>query len=128
MIRQNDHQIAVAGPPVRLVPVTTTTGVMLWIAQDAAHAIQKAGGAELRIRIGLDPSEEWLSVTEAAQEHVADIDGLGLPTAKATVSRAAARGDFKSAGRGHTRRIEPSSFREWRLRRREKALDNGSSS
>lgn len=67
---------------------------------------------------------ECLTVTEAARQHLGDVDGLTLTAARARVTRAANAGEFADNGKsGVHRRIEPQSFAAWRLKQRERALD-----
>lgn len=65
------------------------------------------------------PESRWLTTSEAARAHIADVDGLTIEAARMAVKRAADAGDFESEGRGRDRRIDPVSFGAWRLRRRE---------
>ena len=70
-----------------------------------------------------EPPKPWLTVTDAAKAHLDDIDGMTLETAKMRVSRAASRQHFDSRGEGRERRIDPLGFAAWRLRERERVLD-----
>ena len=72
----------------------------------------------------------WLTVTEAATLHLADLPPtIGeeerearLATARAAVSRACGRGFIRCTGKGRDRRIDPESLPAWRLARREAML------
>jgi hypothetical protein len=72
----------------------------------------------------------WLTVSEAAALHMADMppakgrDGVAkrLATARAAVSRACGRGFIRCTGKGRDRRIDPESLPAWRLARREAML------
>lgn len=67
----------------------------------------------------------WLTVQQAAAQHVSDVDGLDMEKAKARVSAAASRGKFKTNGKkGPSRRIEPTSYAQWRLAERERNLQS----
>lgn len=73
----------------------------------------------------LDPSAPllpWLTVTEAAQQHIEDVDGMTIKYARAKISRACDAGQIVSRGCRRERKIEPVSFRAWRLVEREKDL------
>jgi hypothetical protein len=69
---------------------------------------------------------DWLTVTQAAQQHLADVDDTTMTTAKSKISRACDQGALTCSGRGQHRRIEPHSFAAWRLRQREQHLDDAS--
>jgi hypothetical protein len=66
---------------------------------------------------------DGLTVTQAAAMLQRDLPGLGLEKARARVSAAAGRGEFKSAGSRRGRRIDPDSFSSWRLKQRDRDLD-----
>lgn len=66
--------------------------------------------------------QEWLTVAEAAKQHLNDVDGLTYSVAKAKISRACNAGKIRSRGVGPQRRIDPGSFAEWRLHERERNL------
>ncbi len=71
-----------------------------------------------------DTTTGWLTVTQAAELLLEDVDGLDLKRARSRVSSAANNGKFKTNGmtRGR-RRIDPDSFCRWRLEQRERNLD-----
>lgn len=70
----------------------------------------------------VEPSRQWLTVSEAARLLQTDIDGLEFHSAAARVSLAANRGKFTAEGVTSRRRIEPNSFDAWRLAQRERQL------
>lgn len=66
---------------------------------------------------------EWLRVTEAGKLLLADVSGIGLPQAKARVTKAANKGNIRTNGKTHhARRIDPVSYDAWRLEQRNKEL------
>ena len=70
-----------------------------------------------------DGKAGWLTATEAARLLMRDTPGLGLAKARSRVSTAAGKGRFESVGIRRSRRIEPKSFDSWRLKQRDRGLD-----
>lgn len=67
----------------------------------------------------------WLTVTGAARLLLNDLDNIELLQARARISAAANRNAFSTNGKkGKARRIEPVSFDAWRLKQRDRDLDN----
>lgn len=102
-------------------------GIAVLLPKSTADHFLRSGRRLLTIDIDLSPGEppaQWLTVEQAAREHMADIDGISLNYARAKVSRACSQGKFRNNGLyRHSRRIDPDSFRVWRLAEREKHLD-----
>lgn len=70
-----------------------------------------------------DERSEWLTVTEAAKLLQDVVSNLTLKKARARVSGAANRGEFRTNGeKGATRRIDHESVSAWLLKQREKHL------
>ena len=67
--------------------------------------------------------ENWLTVTEAAELLAHDLPGLNIRKARSRISTAAGRKEFKFTGDRKDRRIEPTSFDAWRLRQRDRDLN-----
>ncbi len=108
--------------PAELIPMATDSGHLVWVPKLTVDAMLGSGGGELRVRVGAT-TQEWLTVTEAAREHLEDVDGLTLDAAKMRVMRACNSGTVKHRGVGRNRRVEPGSLRAWRLSERERELD-----
>jgi CheY-like chemotaxis protein len=68
-------------------------------------------------------SAQWLTVTDAAELLMHDVPGLDLAKARSRISTAASRKEFKFSGCRKDRRIEPNSFAAWRLKQRDRDLD-----
>lgn len=69
--------------------------------------------------------EEWLTVTACAELLLTDVPALNIKKARARVSDAANKQRFQTNGKkGLNRRIEPISFDAWRLKQRDRDLDN----
>ncbi len=80
--------------------------------------------AELQPAGELCDGREWLTVTQAAELLMGDLPALDLRHARARVSVAAARGEFATNERPRReRRIEKHSFSTWRLKQRDRDLD-----
>lgn len=71
-----------------------------------------------------DDAEEWLTVTQAAELLMHDVPGLSMAKASSRISTAAGRKEFKFAGVRQDRGIEPNSFASWRLKQRDRDLDD----
>lgn len=68
-------------------------------------------------------TSNWHTVTRAAEHLVHDLPGLTLRKARSRISTAAGREEFKFIGVRKDRRIEPISFDAWRLKQRDRDLD-----
>jgi hypothetical protein len=98
------------------------------------RVIKKALGLPLRAKrpgpragrqAGPSGQDGWLTVTEAAQLLAKDLPWLDTRKARARVSTAANRKEFRTNGKSRReRRIEPHSFDSWRLRQRDRDLDD----
>lgn len=108
--------------PLNLVPIATNDGVPIWIPKVTYDALLARGGGKIIAEIAADTSG-WLTPKEAAMEHMKDRDGITQNAATISIGRAAKRGEFKSSGEGQNRKIDPVSFRAWRLEQRERNLD-----
>jgi hypothetical protein len=70
----------------------------------------------------------WLSVTEAAQELMGVVSGIDLQKARARVSAAAGRDEFRTNGKTRgSRRIDRDSFSTWLMRQRDRDLEKADS-
>lgn len=116
------NELAIVGQPVSLRQVSTRNGHIAWVPEATYKAIADAGGGELTIVID-SAGEAWLTVTEAAAELLDDIDGLDIDRAIKRVSNACANHKFTWRGHRKARRIDPISFRAWRLKLRQRELD-----
>jgi len=67
--------------------------------------------------------EKWLTVTQAAKLLARDLPSLDIRKARSRISTAASRGEFKTTGSRRSRRVEPVSFDAWRLKQRDRDLD-----
>lgn len=119
---ENQNTVSIEAEPLKLVPVSTTTGVMAWLPQQTVESLKSNGGGDLRIKIESDTTG-WLTQKQATVEHMNDVDGLKFDAAKMRIRRAAERGAFLSVGKNRDHRIDPVSFRAWRLEQRERDLD-----
>ena len=68
-------------------------------------------------------TSDWLTVTQAAKLLAHDLPSLDLRKARSRISTAAGRKEFKFAGARKNRRIAPNSFAAWRLKQRDRDLD-----
>jgi len=68
-------------------------------------------------------ANNWLTVTQAAKLLTRDVPCLNVTKARARISAAAGRKDFVFTGDRKGRRIEPGSFANWRLKQRDRDLD-----
>jgi len=69
--------------------------------------------------------EQWLTVTECARLLMKDLPGITLAQAKARVSWAASTAKFvTNNASGSERRIDQVSFGAWRLKQRDRSLDD----
>jgi len=68
-------------------------------------------------------AEGWITVTQAAKLLARDVPGLDMAKARSRISTAAGREEFKFDGDRKGRRIEPISFDAWRLKQRDRDLD-----
>jgi hypothetical protein len=66
----------------------------------------------------------WLTVTQAARLLTRDVPGLDMAKARSRISTAAGREEFEFDGDRKNRRIEPVSFNAWRLKQRDRDLDD----
>lgn len=69
-------------------------------------------------------TSNWLSVTRAAELLMKDVPGLALAKARSRISTAAGRQEFKFTGSRKERRIEPHAFDSWRIKQRDRGLDD----
>ena len=90
--------------PTSPLPVDRKTLAGQYVADDAAAGV-------------------WLTVTQAAKLLVHDVPCLDVTKARARISVAAGRKDFTFTGDRKDRRIEPGSFANWRLKQRDRGLD-----
>jgi hypothetical protein len=91
--------------------------------RDGGHADQPS--TELQTRQQLQDGCNWMTVTEAAELLMQDLPSLDLKHARARVSVAAARGDFQTNEKDRQqRRVEKHSFNTWRLKQRDRCLDD----
>lgn len=68
-------------------------------------------------------TDQWLTVTQAAEMLLEVVSGIDLLRSRARVSRGAQRGKFKTNNcRGKARRVERGSYSTWLLEQREKDL------
>lgn len=112
----------VTAAALELVPMASSAGPV-WVPRVMVDAMLAAGGGKITVEIKGDTTG-WITVTEAAERHLSDRDGMSLETAKVRVTRAAGRKAFLAKGDGRERRIDPVSFDAWRLAEREAALDD----
>lgn len=110
---------------VHFIELTDAEGRLFLVPAATVNALRLAGLSSVTVTIGLtsEPPQRWLTVTEAARQHLDDVDGLTLTVAKAKVSRACREGKIASTGEGTARRIDPTSLAAWRLAERERNLE-----
>ncbi len=96
-------------------------------ASEAAISPERQKVQDLTADTDNEPSAdagEGISVTEAATLLMDVVSGIDLSKAKARVSKAAGKGEFKTNGlTRNCRRIELDSFNTWRFKQRERDLD-----
>jgi hypothetical protein len=64
--------------------------------------------------------EAWHTLSEAAERHLTDVDGLTLESSRMRLRRAIDAGEIQTNGEsGRKLRLAPDSLGEWRLRQRE---------
>jgi hypothetical protein len=73
---------------------------------------------------GAPEGDDWLSVTQAAELLMGDLPALDLGKARSRISMAASRDEFRSEGSRRDRRIDPHTFASWRLKQRDRDLDD----
>ena len=86
------------------------------------------GMASLTVTVSLGAAESvepWLTLTQAAQRHLDDVDGMTFSKARMRITRACASGAIVSRAERSARRIDPTSFAAWRLKAREGNLHEG---
>ncbi len=101
-----------------LVEVADTEGRVYYVHQSSYLAHWAAGRETLTPTIVMAPRTTrvgGLRVTDAARQHLDDIDGITLDQAKSKISYACRMGAIASTGQGMNRRIDPTSFGKWRL-------------
>jgi len=110
--------------PTHYVELADTEGRLVLLPRATIDAMLAAGRTSLTMTISLtaEPPQPWLTVTEAAKQHLEDVDGITLAVAQAKVSRACREGKIVSTSEGTLRRIDPVSFAAWRLGERERNL------
>ena len=117
---------------IELVWCTDSEGRPIGLPASTAAYMRSRGITTLATTILLDPeapATPWLTVSEAARAHLEDVppfedDELEreLNRAKAKISTACKAGHIDCTGSGHSRRIDPASFNEWRIQQRNKSL------
>jgi hypothetical protein len=111
---------------IEFVQLTDSQGILLLIPAAIVAHYKALGMSRLHfdVSIGNSPAREgWLTVTQAARQHLEDIPGMTLAQATAKISRACDTHKILSGGHGRDRRIEPTSFDAWRLAQRDRELD-----
>ncbi|HNQ22957.1 MAG TPA: hypothetical protein PKK06_07680 [Phycisphaerae bacterium] len=112
--------------PVDFAQLADVEGRLILLPTVLVNQLLSRGQTSVQLTVELLASagpRTWLTTTEAAKLHLSDIDNLTLRAALVRVSRAATAGKFIVEGRGHKRRIEPTSFDAWRLAERERNLN-----
>ncbi len=111
---------------VEFAQLTDSQGILLLIPAATLAHYQALGLTRLHfdVCIGDNPDRQgWLTVTQAARQHLEDVPGMTLAQATAKISRACDTQKILASGNGRDRRIEPTSFDAWRLAQRERELD-----
>jgi len=111
---------------IDFIPLTDSRGILVLIPAVVFEHCRAVGMATLHLDVPIDVSGSrpgWLTVTEAARQHLEDIDGITLGQATAKISRACDARKILAVGHGRERRIDPVSFGAWRLAQRERELD-----
>jgi len=111
---------------VEYLQLGDTEGRLALVPRVCVEALLRKGMATLTLVIPIAESGErgdWLTLADAAAQHVGDIDGLTLLQAKDRIRWACKSGRIVCEGHGRDRRIEPGSFAAWRLAERERDLD-----
>jgi len=114
------------------VELADSDGRLVLLPRATVHALRAMGQQSLTITLNLtDHSpKRWLTVTEAAEQHLADLPPAAnekerrrqLLTARANISRACSQGQIKCVGDGQSRRLDPDSLAAWRLKQRDRYL------
>jgi len=107
-----------------------------WPLPATVAAVMKARGVNSicppRLYLEPPPSNDssYLTISQAAQEHLEDVMPFAasdrkyqLDAARKRILRACKRGEIIVATIDGNRRLDADSFRAWRLRYREQALD-----
>lgn len=121
-----DKHAHVTQASIDFVQVTDSQGILLLVPAAVLAHYQALGLTRLHfdVCIGEHPDRQgWLTVTQAARQHLEDIPGMTLAQATAKISRACDTHKILASGNGRDRRIEPTSFDAWRLAQRERELD-----
>lgn len=116
-----DSSVASCRAEIDIVWCTDSQGRVIGLPAAMVEGCIRQGQYSVELVIcmpGAAPHAEWLTVTAAAAELLDDVDGISLHAARVRVVRACERGELRCAGTGRARRIEPVSFRAWRLHQR----------
>jgi hypothetical protein len=110
---------------IDIVQLLAADGTLVMIPRAAFERMQHLEEIVLRVPLCKKRvhQEGWLTVSEAATQHLDDVDGMSLEAARVRVSRGATSKKFVSSGDGKARRIDPTTFAAWRLNQREKSLN-----
>lgn len=119
-----DRIIPETTAPTHYVELTDREGRLVLLPLATVRSLRSVGQTSITMTIDLtsEPSQPWLTVTEAARLHLEDVDGMTLERAKVKICRACEQGIVLSNGKGIQRRIEPNSLAAWRLKERERNL------
>ena len=111
--------------PATFEQVTDEQGRLVLLPAATVAHLRAQGITSVVVTLNLAPEQpprRWLTVTEAAQLHMTDVDGLTLENAQVRITRACNAGRVHCDGKGAQRRIEPNSLDAWRLAERERNL------
>lgn len=109
----------------RLAALVRSEGARLTLPEPAKSEPAAPAATDAKVTPPFEvPVAEWLSVTGAAEKLMEDVDGLKLRIARARVSLAAGQKLFRTNGKTRNdRRIDPVTFKAWRLDQRDRNLN-----
>lgn len=120
--------------PVSCAEVYDEAGRLLLIPTATLAALRNAGETVATFRVSLtqlggpnrapiDAPPDWLTLKQAAAQHLGDVDSRRtLAAAKSAIHRAIEAGRIRATGAGTALRIDPESLNAWRLTQRERDL------
>jgi len=111
---------------IDFVQLTDTEGRIVLLPAAMCDHLRSAGQASVTMTVSLQPgraAEEWLTIQQAATEHLDDVDGLTLNAARTAINRAIKSNALVWKRVANRVVVEPTSFRAWRLIRAKRDLD-----
>lgn len=111
-----DPIVAEVRAPVHLICLADPEGRPGWFLESTIQQLRARGLSSIPGPFAFDMTktpDDWLTVTQVAEMHRADLLGMTLKWAVNKVSRACGTGSLESQGKGPDRRIAPNNARAW---------------